>query len=129
MPLSTQSNYENLIYRRSNFQGSPFRNYFVTRRTAGCYVGKSVAKEIEKRGPNPELLFAVAYSACYHGALGNAAKKLGIAVENSTVRALVSLTEDDSDGFRLGLELLRSLAPRQRRPWRDFVFARHWRVA
>ena len=62
-------------------------------------------KGIEKRGPNPELLFAGAYSACYHGALGNAAKKLGIHVENSTVRALVSLIEEDQGGFRLAVEL------------------------
>ena len=40
-------------------------------------LGNPLQKGIEKRGPNPELLFAGAYSACYHGALGNAAKKLG----------------------------------------------------
>jgi Ohr subfamily peroxiredoxin len=60
---------------------------------------------IQKRGPNPELLFAGAYSACYHGALGNAAKKLGSPVKDSTVRALVSLIEDDQGGYRLAVEL------------------------
>jgi len=40
-------------------------------------LGNPLEKGAEKRGPNPELLFAGAYSACYHGALGNAAKKLG----------------------------------------------------
>jgi Ohr subfamily peroxiredoxin len=68
-------------------------------------LGNPLQKGIEKRGPNPELLFAGAYSACYHGALGNAAKKLGIAVENSTVRALMSLIEEDQGGFRLAVEL------------------------
>ena len=68
-------------------------------------LGNPLQKGIEKRGPNPELLFAGAYSACYHGALGNAAKKLGIPVENSTVRALVSLIEDGQGGFRLAVEL------------------------
>jgi Ohr subfamily peroxiredoxin len=62
-------------------------------------------KGAEKRGPSPELLFAGAYSACYHGALSNAAKKLGIPVRDSTVRALVSLIEDDQGGFRLAVEL------------------------
>lgn len=62
-------------------------------------------KGIEERGPNPEHLFAGAYAACYHGALGNAAKKLGSPVEDSTVRAVVSLIEDDHGGFRLGVEL------------------------
>ena len=68
-------------------------------------LGNPLEKVIEKRGPNPELLFAGAYSACYHGALINAAKKLCIPVKDSTVWALVSLVEDDPDGFRLVVEL------------------------
>ena len=68
-------------------------------------LGNPLEKGIEKRGPNPELLFAGAYSACYHGALINAAKKLCIPVKDSTVRALVSLVEDDQDGYRLAVEL------------------------
>ena len=68
-------------------------------------LGNPLQKGIEKRGPNPELLFAGAYSACYHGALTNAAKKLGTPVEDSTVRALVSLIEDDQGGYRLAVEL------------------------
>ena len=51
------------------------------------------------------MLFAGAYSACYHGALINAAKKLGSPVHDSTVRALVSLIEDDQGGYRLAVEL------------------------
>ena len=68
-------------------------------------LGNPMEKGLEMRGPNPELLFAAAYSACYHGALGNAAEKLGSAVEDSTVRALVSLIEDDLGGYRLAVEL------------------------
>jgi lipoyl-dependent peroxiredoxin len=68
-------------------------------------LGNPLEKGIETRGPNPELLFAGAYSACYHGALVNAAKKLGTPVNESTVRALVSLVEDDSGGYGLGVEL------------------------
>jgi osmotically inducible protein OsmC len=68
-------------------------------------LGNPLEKGIEKRGPNPELLFAGAYSACYHGALLNAAKKLGIHVAGSTARALVSLIEDDQGGYRLAVEL------------------------
>ena len=68
-------------------------------------LGNPLEKGIEKRGPSPELLFAGAYSACYHGALSNAAKKLGTPVKDSTVRALVSLIEDDQGGYRLGVEL------------------------
>src|ERR1039458_6209520 len=68
-------------------------------------LGNPLKKGAEKRGPNPELLFAGAYSACYHGALINAAEKLGVPVKDSTVRALVSLIDDDHGGYRLTVEL------------------------
>jgi Ohr subfamily peroxiredoxin len=68
-------------------------------------LGNPLEKGLEKRGPSPELLFAGAYSACYHGALSNAAKKLGTRAEDSSVRALVSLIEDDQGGYCLGVEL------------------------
>jgi Ohr subfamily peroxiredoxin len=68
-------------------------------------LGNPLEAGIETRGPNPELLFAGAYSACYHGALVNAAKKLGTPVQDSTVRAVVSLVEDDMGGFGLVVEL------------------------
>jgi Ohr subfamily peroxiredoxin len=68
-------------------------------------LGNPLEKGTEKNGPNPELLFAAAYSACYHGALVNAAKKLKTPVEDSTVRALVSLTEEDQGGYRLAVDL------------------------
>jgi len=68
-------------------------------------LGNPLVKGIEKRGPNPELLFAAAYSACYHGALGNAAQKLGTPANDSMVRVLVSLIEDDQGGYRLAVEL------------------------
>jgi osmotically inducible protein OsmC len=68
-------------------------------------LGNPLEAGIEKRGPNPEHLFAAAYSACYHGALKNAAKKLGVTVVDSTVRALVSLNEDDKGSYCLAIEL------------------------
>jgi Ohr subfamily peroxiredoxin len=68
-------------------------------------LGNPLEKGAEKRGPNPELLFAGAYSACYHSALSNAAKKLGSPGVDSTVRVLVSLIEDDQHGFRIAVEL------------------------
>ena len=51
-------------------------------------LGNPLVKGSGKSGPNPELLFAGAYSACYHGALGNAAKKLGASAVDSTVREI-----------------------------------------
>ena len=68
-------------------------------------LGNPLEIGIETRGPNPELLFAAAYSACYHGAVVNAAEKLGIPIQSSTVRARVSLIEDDNGGYGLTVEL------------------------
>ncbi len=68
-------------------------------------LGNPLEAGAEKRGPNPELLFAGAYSACYHGAMLNAAKKLGTPLKASTVLAKVSLIEDDQGGYRLAVEL------------------------
>jgi osmotically inducible protein OsmC len=57
------------------------------------------------RGPSPELLFAGAYAACFHGALQKAARRMGPFAGNSTVRALVSLVEDAEGGHQLEIEL------------------------
>jgi Ohr subfamily peroxiredoxin len=68
-------------------------------------LGNPLEAGIEKRGPNPEMLFAGAYSACYHGAVLNAAKKLGHAVKDTKVTAQVSLVEYDGGSYRLEVEL------------------------
>lgn len=72
-------------------------------------LGNPLEAGIGKRGPNPELLFAAAYSACYHGALVNAAETSSTPMTDSTVRALVSLIEDDQGGYRLAVELWANL--------------------
>ena len=72
-------------------------------------LGNPLEKGKEKRGPNPEQLFAGAYSACYHSALENAAKKHNVSLQNSEIRALVSLMEDDKGGYHLGVELIGKL--------------------
>jgi Ohr subfamily peroxiredoxin len=68
-------------------------------------LGNPLEKGIERRGPNPEHFFAAAYSACYHGALLNAAKKLGTEVKDSRIRAVVNLNEDDAGGYHLSVDL------------------------
>ncbi len=68
-------------------------------------LGNPLEKGIEKRGPNPEQFFAAAYSACYHGALLNAAKKLNVTAKDTEVRARVSLIEEDNGGYKLSVEL------------------------
>lgn len=68
-------------------------------------LGNPLESGIATRGPNPELLFAGAYSACYHGAVVNAAVKLGAQLHDSTVRVIVRLIEDDSGGYGIAVEL------------------------
>jgi osmotically inducible protein OsmC len=88
-------------------------------------LGNPVEQGIEQRGPNPELLFAGAYSACYHGAVGNAAERLGIHVQNTTVRALVSLIEEDQGGYRLAVELHAELPGTDREQAQRIMAAAH----
>jgi len=88
-------------------------------------LGNPLEPGIEKRGPNPELLFAGAYSACYHGAMINAAKKLGTPVVDSTVRALVSLIEDDQGGYQLAVELHAQLPGIERAQGQHIMDAAH----
>lgn len=68
-------------------------------------LGNPLEKGLETRGPNPEQLFGGAYAACFHGALINAAETLNTTITDSTVRARVSLTEEEDGGYRLTVEL------------------------
>lgn len=68
-------------------------------------LGNPLEAGIETRGPNPETLFAGAYSACYHGAILNAAERLLTPITDPTVRTVVSLIEEDNGGYRLEVEL------------------------
>lgn len=83
---------------RSGTLRSPSRLLDIT-------LGNPLEKGSEKLGPSPELLLAGAYAACYRGAFENAARKLGTPVAEATVRALVSLMEDDKEAYRLSVEL------------------------
>ncbi len=68
-------------------------------------LGNPLEAGLETRGPSPELLFAGAYAACFHGAIHNAARRAGAVIQDSEVRALVSLTEDAEGGFHLSVAL------------------------
>jgi lipoyl-dependent peroxiredoxin len=82
-------------------------------RAADGSIDMKLGNPLEKggsSGPNPETFFAAAYSACFHGALQNAAKKHGATLQDSTVTVRVSLIEDDSGGYFLAVEILAHLA-------------------
>ena len=51
-------------------------------------------------GANPEALFAMGYGACFQGAMGLAAKELGIDTKDSVVRTTIGLGPE-GDSFAL----------------------------
>jgi osmotically inducible protein OsmC len=59
--------------------------------------------------PNPELLFAGAYAACFHSAMIAVAKALGTPLIDSVVRARVGQVKDEAGDRRLVVELLAEL--------------------
>jgi len=68
-------------------------------------LGNPLEKGIEKRGPNPELLFAGAYSACYPRRLEQRGQKARHTGRGFHGAGVVSLIEDDHGGYRLAVEL------------------------
>jgi lipoyl-dependent peroxiredoxin len=55
--------------------------------------------------PNPELLFAGAYAACFHSAMGGVAKALGTPLVDSVLRVRVGQVKDEAGDSRLVVEL------------------------
>lgn len=55
--------------------------------------------------PNPELLFAGAYAACFHSAMIGVAKALGTPLTDSVVHARVGQVKDEAGDSRLVVEL------------------------
>lgn len=55
--------------------------------------------------PNPELLFAAGYAACFHSALKFVAGAQQIDVSDSEVSATVGIGLNDAGGFGLAVEL------------------------
>jgi lipoyl-dependent peroxiredoxin len=69
-------------------------------------------REMGGRGgaPNPELLFAAGYAACFHNALLGVLKRAGVESHDSTVTARVGIGRNESGvGFGLSVALRVSL--------------------
>jgi osmotically inducible protein OsmC len=54
---------------------------------------------------NPEQLFAVGYAACFEGALGVVARRLGAEVGDVAIDSRVSLLPTEERGFKLDVAL------------------------
>lgn len=79
-------------------------------RVLNATLGNPLQAGAEHRGPSPEMLFAGAYAACFHGALRKVAELPDTPAMDSTVRARVSLVEDDEGGSHLAV-VLHALLP------------------
>jgi len=66
-----------------------------------------IPKEMGGAGgaPNPELLFASGYAACFHSALQSVARAQKIAIRDTSVGARVGIGPNGSGGFGLSVEL------------------------
>ncbi|WP_322409972.1 organic hydroperoxide resistance protein [Microbacterium invictum] len=66
-----------------------------------------VPKEMGGAGgaPNPELLFAAGYAACFHSALQSVARAQKVKIDGSSVGSRVSLGSNGNGGFELAVLL------------------------
>ena len=66
-----------------------------------------VPKEMGGAGgaPNPELLFAAGYAACFHSALQAVARAQKVAIEGSSVGSRDGIGSNGQGGFGLAVEL------------------------
>jgi osmotically inducible protein OsmC len=55
--------------------------------------------------PNPELLFAAGYAACFHSALQAVARTQKVALHDTSVGARVQIGPNGDGGFQLAVEL------------------------
>lgn len=55
--------------------------------------------------PNPELLFASGYAACFHGALKLVAARDKVAISDTAITADVSIGPNETGGFQLAVQL------------------------
>lgn len=67
----------------------------------------AMPKEMRGRGglPNPELLFAAGYAACFHNALRLVGRRAKQNVDGSSVEAAVTLGANAEGGFELAVVL------------------------
>ena len=56
-------------------------------------------------GTNPEQLFAVGYAACFEGALGAAARRERVEVDDVAIDSRVSLMPTEDRGFKVAVNL------------------------
>jgi lipoyl-dependent peroxiredoxin len=66
-----------------------------------------IPKEMGGAGgaPNPELLFASGFAACFHSALQSVARAQKVAIHDTSVGARVGIGPDGQGGFGLQVEL------------------------
>ncbi|MFD1850842.1 Ohr family peroxiredoxin [Oceanobacillus bengalensis] len=59
----------------------------------------------DKKGTNPEQLFAAAYSSCFDGALNSVASNKKKAIDSTTTADVSFLKDSDGGGFKIAVTL------------------------
>jgi len=94
-----------------------------TLQSAGSSEAASLFDPEQK--PNPELLFAGAYAACFHSAVIGVAKALGTPLEESVVHARVGQLKDGAGDSSLLVELRAKLPGFDRLKSRELMETAH----
>ncbi len=75
--------------------------------------------------PNPEMLFAAGYAACFHGALKLVAGQQKLSIHNSTVSTTVGIGPNETGGFTLEVDIAVSLPSVDAQKAQELVNAAH----
>ncbi|WP_249869841.1 organic hydroperoxide resistance protein [Oceanobacillus saliphilus] len=59
----------------------------------------------DKKGSNPEQLFAAGYSACYDGALNSVASQQKKQIESETTADVSFMKDQENGGYKIGVTL------------------------
>jgi len=96
-----------VLYTATAHATGDARNGHVTSEDGLLDLDLRIPKEMGGAGgaPNPELLFAAGYAACFHSALKLVAGQAKVKVTGSEVTASVGIGPNDSGGFGLTVEL------------------------
>ena len=75
--------------------------------------------------PNPEMLFAAGYAACFHSASKLVAGRQKISIHDSTVTATVGIGPDDAGGFGLEVDIAVTIPKLDATKAQELVHAAH----
>lgn len=97
----------NPLYTAEALSTGAGRNGHVRTTSGTVELNLAIPKEMggSGNGANPEELFAAGYAACFHSALQLVARKMNVAISDTSVGSRVNLLPQSDGGFILGVAL------------------------